>query len=133
MSTDSTKIQVMVEWPTPSSIRALRRFLGLTGYYKKYVSNYGTLCKSLTDSLKKDSFKLNEDADKAFVDIKVAMSTTPILALSNYSKQSIVKIYISHYGIWAILMQDDRPITYFSKYLISTEVSQFMKRSTWIS
>ncbi|XP_075101843.1 uncharacterized protein LOC142177270 [Nicotiana tabacum] len=59
VSTDPNKIQAMVDWTRPSSLRALKGFLGLTGYYRKYVANYGTICRPLTDFLKKDVFKWN--------------------------------------------------------------------------
>lgn len=84
VSTDLENVQAMLSWPRPTTIRALRGFLGLTLYYSKYVANYGRICKPLSDLLRKDAFKWSEEAEEAFEALKLAMSTT-VLALPNYS------------------------------------------------
>lgn len=88
MSTDPAKVKTMEEWPTPITVKALRGFQGLTGYYRKYVANYGSISRPLSDLLKKDAFVWTEDADQAFAALKRAMSTTPVpcqIMMKNWS------------------------------------------------
>lgn len=117
MSTDPAKIQAMVDWPTPKSLKGLRGFLGLTGYYRKYVTSYGTICRPLTDLLIKDALKWNDEAELAFAALKSAMSSTPVMVLSDFTKEFIVETDAIHSDIGAVLMQEGRPISYFSKVL----------------
>ncbi|XP_075088158.1 uncharacterized protein LOC142170209 [Nicotiana tabacum] len=117
VSTDLENIQAMIEWPKPSSVRSLRGFLGLTGYYRKYVQNYGIICRPLTELLRKDAFKWTEEAETSFETLIVAMTNTPALALPDYGQEFIIKIDAGHSGIGGILIQKGRPIPYFSKML----------------
>ncbi|XP_070024819.1 putative mitochondrial protein AtMg00860 [Nicotiana tabacum] len=116
-STDPSKIQAMLDWPRPNSVRALRVFLGLTGYCRKYIANYEIICRPLIDLLKRDAFKWNDEADLAFTTLKKAISSTLVLALPDYIKEFIVETYASQGGIGVVLMQEGRLITYFSKVL----------------
>ncbi|PHU11616.1 hypothetical protein BC332_18546 [Capsicum chinense] len=64
--TDPTKIDVMVNWPKPKSLKSLRGFLGLTEYYRRFVKSYGIISRPLTNILKKNAFQSNEEAELAF-------------------------------------------------------------------
>ncbi|XP_016900395.2 uncharacterized protein LOC107990885 [Cucumis melo] len=72
---DREKIRAMLEWPIPRNIKELRGFLGLTGYYHRFVANYGTLAAPLTRLAKKNSFHWTEEATSAFEQLKSAMVT----------------------------------------------------------
>jgi len=66
VSTDPHKIKAILDWPLPSNIKQLRGFLGLTGYYRRFIKGYGIICKPLTQFLKKDAYRWNEEATTTF-------------------------------------------------------------------
>lgn len=114
---DPVKLEGMKRWPRPSSIKALRGFLGLTGYYRRFVKDYGKISQPLTRLLKRDAFVRDEPAEQAFQHLKHAMVSTPVLALPDYSKDFIIECDASGVGIGAVLMQDGHPIAFISKAL----------------
>ena len=89
--TDPAKTGAMQKWPTPHTIKDLRGFLRLTGYYRRFVKHYGLLAKVLTNLLRKDGFCWSTAPQQAFNQLKVVMSTAPVLTLPNFNEPFIVE------------------------------------------
>lgn len=117
VTTDPSKVRAVADWHQPSYIKQLRGFLGLAGYYRRFVNDFGKIAKPLIDMLKKDSFIWSDISAAAFLTLKRALISTPVLALPNFSKTFVVETDASGTGIGAVLMQDKHPIAFISKSL----------------
>ncbi|KAJ4753877.1 polyprotein [Rhynchospora pubera] len=136
IATDPTKIEAMLQWPRPKTVKELRGFLGPTGYYRRFIKDYGSISKPLTDQLRKNAFYWNEHAEKAFCSLKTAMTTALVLAIPNFTKPFVIETDASDKGIGAVLMQEKRPLAYISKSLgfksqgLSTYEKEFLSLLT---
>ncbi|XP_026399605.1 uncharacterized protein LOC113295486 [Papaver somniferum] len=115
VAVDPLKIDNMTRSPTPTTIKDLRGFLGLTGYYRKFIKNYGLIEKPLTNLLKKNNFHWNISAQVAFEELKKAVTSAPVLVLPDFSKPFEISTDACDTGVEAVLMEEGRPISYFSK------------------
>lgn len=117
VSTDPAKVEAIVSWPTPQNVTHLRSFLGLARYYRRFIQNYGLICKPLFGALKKEGFRWTDTQATAFQQLKDKMTTAPVLALPDFSLPFVLEADASGYGIGAVLMQKGQPIAFLSKAL----------------
>lgn len=117
VSADPSKLQAIVDWPVPKSVKALRGFLGLAGYYRKFVPNYGKISGPLTQLTKKDGFHWTPEATAACHQLKQLMLSPQVLALPDFTQTFVIESDASGNGIGAVLQQNGKPIAFTSKAL----------------
>jgi hypothetical protein len=130
---DPKKIEVMQDWPHPKTIKILRGFLFLIGYYRKFVQNYGKITAPLTVVLKKNYFTWTLTIDHAFQELKAVMCTTPVLALPSFTKTSFLESDASGRGIGAVLMQEGIHLSFTNKQLLDHHLGQSIYEKEMLS
>ena len=110
-----TKVTSVHQWPPPMSVRALRGFLGLSGFYHRFIKGYATLIAPLIALLAKDSFHWTQAADQAFRKLKEAFCTTLVLRLPDFSLPFVLETDALGTGMGVVLSQQHHPIAFFSK------------------
>lgn len=114
---DQQKMDVVMHWPQPKTLKGLRGFLGLAGYYRRFIKGYGIIARPLNDLLKLGNFKWNDAAVASFEALKLAITSAPVLALPDFSQEFIIETDASGAGIGAVLVQANRPIAFFGQGL----------------
>ena len=114
---DPEKIKAMVDWPLSQNLTELRGFLGLIGYYRKFVHSYMAIVAPHTNLLKKDSFTRSSKAQMGFKELNLAMASALVLILPNFEEDFVLEIDALDVGIGAVLLQKEHLISYFSKKL----------------
>ncbi|GFW96457.1 retrovirus-related Pol polyprotein from transposon opus [Trichonephila clavipes] len=122
IETDSNKIIAITEMRPPKNNREVSKFLGMTGWYQKFISRYADICDPLYQ-LKKNGAKFNwsGEAQDSFDQIKRTLTEAPILKLPNFSEQFNLFTDASGVGIGAVLQQNQKPIAFASRTLNKAE------------
>ena len=127
LHTSDDKVAAVKNFPRPETVKQLKSFLGLSGYYRPFVPHYATLSSPLLRLLKKDApFIWRDEQEHAFNALKTALTTAPVLAFPNFQEPFILVTDASGKGLGAALMQRDvrnknRPIAYASRILNNAE------------
>ena len=109
---DHNKVRVMMDWMLPKTLKNLRGFLCLTGYYHMFVWKYGRIVAPLTTLTKKDEFSWTPEETQAFEQIKEEMCKDPVLTTPNFSKTFIVECDALGNGTGVVLMQEGSPFPF---------------------
>ena len=127
VSVDPAKVEAMQSVPAPRTVREIRAFLGMAGYYRRFVSQFATIALPLTELTKKDvAFKWTNDCQQAFDELKKKLTTAPVLAYPSMQRPFVVYTDASGVGIGAVLAQPDedgeeKVVSYLSQKLTPTQ------------
>ncbi|WMV41671.1 hypothetical protein MTR67_035056 [Solanum verrucosum] len=115
---DPSKIQAVVEWRPPKSPTEVRSFLGLAGYYRRFVKGFSIIASPLTKLLKKEvKFIWDDKCQESFETLKSLLTQASILTLPIEGKKYVVYNDASHNGLGCVLMQEGKVISYASQKL----------------
>ena len=118
VSVDSQKIEAVVNWKPPKNVSEVRSFLGLTGYYRKFVEGFSRIAAPLTKLTRKDvKYDWVDACQKSFEELKSRLTSTPVLAFPNGKDGFVIYSDASRQGLGCVLMQNDRVIAYASRQL----------------
>lgn len=128
VSPNPDKIKAISTYPTPKNPKQIKQFLGLIGYYRRFIKDFSALAKPLTLLLKKDTpFNWTPKSQAAFDTFKTILTTEPILQYPDFSKEFLLTTDASDYAIGAVLSQGevgkDLPIAYASRTLNKAETN----------
>jgi hypothetical protein len=107
-----------MEWPVPKNAHEVRIFMGLVGYYQRFVEGFSKIVKPITTlQCKGVRYEWTEECDSAFIEIKRLLTSAPILRVSDMEKDFTVCTDASKQGLGAMLMHDGGVIVYASRKL----------------
>jgi len=124
ISVDPTKVQEVMDWEPPTSVHQIRSFLGLAGYYRRFIPDFSRIAKPMTELLKKGvKFDWTPQCEEAFHTLRAKLTSALVLATPDTTKPFDVYCDASGTGLGCVLMQDNRVIAYASRALRTHEVN----------
>jgi hypothetical protein len=124
ISIDPTKVQEVLDWKAPTTVFEVRSFIGLAGYYRRFILDFSKIAKPMTQLFHKDvKLVWNPECEEAFHTLRTLLTSAPILAQPNIEKPFDVYCDALGTGLGCVLMQEGRVIAYASRQLQKHEVN----------
>ena len=121
---DPQKVEAVANWPRPTTVTEIRSFLGLAGYYRRFVKDFSRIAAPMTKLTRKQvKFQWNDQCEKSFQTLKTCLTTAPVLTLPTESGSFAIYCDASRVGLGCVLMQDRKVIAYASRQLKKHEVN----------
>jgi ribonuclease HI len=118
VAVDPSKIEAVSKWQSLKSMTEIRSFLGLAGYYRRFIENFSKIAKPMTELLKSNtSYVWSDKCEASFQELKTRLTTTPVLTLPDASKDFVVYCDASRQGLGCVLMQGGKVVAYASRQL----------------
>jgi len=121
---DSSKIDAIQSWPTPSTVTQIRSFLGLAGFYRRFVRDFSSIAAPLHELTKKGiPFSWGPAQEEAFTILKDKLTHAPLLQLPDFNNMFELECDASGIGLGGVLLQAGKPVAYFSEKLSGAQLN----------
>jgi hypothetical protein len=118
MAVDPSKVESVTKWEQPLNVTDIRSFLGMAGYYRRFIENFSNIANLMTELLKNNTkFEWLEACEKSFQELKKRLTTAPVLTLPDIKKDFVVYCDASKQGLGCVLMQEGKVVAYASRQL----------------
>jgi hypothetical protein len=124
IAVNPSNVQSVLDWQAPTNVKEIRGFLGMAGYYRRFIEGFSKIAGPMMKLLRKNTpFEWTEKCEESFQELKKRLTTTPILAEPETGKDYTVYCDASKNGLGCVLMQDRKVIAYGSRQLKPHEVN----------
>src|SRR5438105_12553489 len=122
VAVDPTKVEAVMDWQAPRNVPEIRSFLGLAGYYRRFIEGFSKISKPMTALLQKSApFEWSEACEKSFQELKTSLTSAPVLVLPDIHKDFTDYCDASRQGLECVLMQEGKVVAYASRQLKTHE------------
>jgi len=119
---DPSKVEAVLNWERPKSVTEIRSFVGLAGFYRRFIEGFSRIAAPLTQLTRKDQpFAWTDKCEESFLKLKQKLTSAPVLVIPDTGKPFEVYCDASHQGLGCVLMQERRVVAYASRQLKNHE------------